>query len=246
MTIVLYDLPSKAKGNAWSPAAWKVRYVLNFKGIPYKTEWVEYPDIENLWKKLGIAHTSLKADGRPHYTVPAIYDPSTGVYLSESLQIAEYLEKTYPDTPIFPHNTLGLQWPFNDVFTSNLSSLWNFITPAICWKLNPTSEVYFRATREESFGQTMENLFPKGDAAVAEWAKLREALGKVDVLYSKTSGPYLMGDTLSWADIVVAGYLTMIKVIFGEDSQEWRNISTWHDGRWKKCIDNLKKYETVV
>jgi hypothetical protein len=60
--VVLYDLPSQ-QGVAWSLNPWKsapinpnpqynntntqkARMVLNYKKIPYTTEWVEYPDLE--------------------------------------------------------------------------------------------------------------------------------------------------------------------------------------------------------
>ena len=41
---VLFDLPGK-DGRAWSPNTWKVRSVLNYKKVPYQTEWIEFPDI---------------------------------------------------------------------------------------------------------------------------------------------------------------------------------------------------------
>jgi hypothetical protein len=61
--IVLYDIPCKGRCAAWSantlkgsvpshPArSWKIadssvaRLALNFKGVPYETTWIEYPDI---------------------------------------------------------------------------------------------------------------------------------------------------------------------------------------------------------
>ncbi|RDB26472.1 Glutathione S-transferase-like protein ustS [Hypsizygus marmoreus] len=96
--ITFYDIPSTLPGKAWSANTWKTRYSLNFKGLPYKTVWVEYPDIAELSKKLGIAPTNEGPNG-PNYTLPAIYDPTTGTALAESIAIAEYLDKTYPDTP---------------------------------------------------------------------------------------------------------------------------------------------------
>ncbi|KAF9484206.1 hypothetical protein BDN70DRAFT_798310 [Pholiota conissans] len=247
MTITLYDIPSRSEVNAWSPATWRIRYILNLKGIAHKTEWVEFPDIEKRHKELGIPHSSLKPDGTPNYTVPAIHDPSTGVYLSESTDIAEYLEKTYPNTPIFPHETLGLQWSFVDLFRSTaLSALWQFVVPATYQQMNRASDAYFRLTREKMFGKKLEELAPKGDLGVSEWARFKNDLGKVDVWYSKTNGPYLLGDTISWADIVIAAYLTWFKVVFGKDSQEWKDISSWHGGRWGRLVDNLRKYATVV
>ncbi|KAF8965876.1 hypothetical protein BDZ97DRAFT_1810125 [Flammula alnicola] len=246
MTIIFYDIPSTRPGNAWSPNTWKTRYCLNFKGIPYKTEWIEYPDIEEHCKKFGILETSKNTDGRPHYTLPAIHDPSTGVYLADSFLIAEYLEKTYPTPSLFPHNTLGLQTPFNDTYGGQMDALWNFILPATCLVLNPPSEEYFRRTREKLFGTTLEDLVPKGENAVVEWAKYKDGLGKVDTWYAKSGGPFLIGDAVSWADFVVAAYLIWLRIIWGEDSQQWKDITSWHQGRWKILIDNLKKYETIV
>ncbi|KAI0682851.1 hypothetical protein BC835DRAFT_807562, partial [Cytidiella melzeri] len=76
--IIFYDIDSSKPGRAWSPNTWRTRYALNYKGIPYRTEWVEYPDIEPLCKKIGGSATAKKEDGRDHYTLPMIYDPSTG------------------------------------------------------------------------------------------------------------------------------------------------------------------------
>lgn len=51
---ILYDLPSKGDCKCWSPNTWKVRLPLNFKGIPYTTEWVEYPDIAGKFEGLSV------------------------------------------------------------------------------------------------------------------------------------------------------------------------------------------------
>jgi len=267
MTITFYDIPSNNPDSPWSPNTFKTRqeleslrihvyillthnfpprYTLNFKGIPYKTEWVEYPDIEPLCKKLGISPTSKKADGSDHYTLPAIHDPSTGTYISDSILIAEYLEKTYPDTPqVFLHHTIALQAAFTAAFGNNLSSLRSFIIPATYTKLNPRSQEYFRRTREKSFGKAMENIAPKGEAAIAEWAQFRDGLGKVDAWYAKNGGkgPFLLGETPSWGDIAVASYILWLRVVWGKDSQQWKDISSWHNGRWATIIEALKKYE---
>ena len=64
------------------------RFVLNYKGIPYRTVWVEYPDIARTCQELGVDPTSTKADGSPQYTLPMIYDPSTKIALAESAAIA--------------------------------------------------------------------------------------------------------------------------------------------------------------
>ena len=223
------------------------RVVLNYKGIPYRTEWVEYPDIEAVSKKLGIKPTGRKRDGSPLYTLPAIHDPSTGVYIADSFVIADYLEKTYPDTPlVFPNETAGLQRAFITTFEKNIDSVWSFIIPATNFRLNPASEEYFRRTREISFGQKLEDVIPTGNTRTEEWGKFEQGLTKIHSYLALTKGPYMLGDTISWSDFVLFSFIYWFKLIWGEDSKEWKDIASWNDGRWEALIRGLEKYHTVV
>jgi len=43
--IVLYDLAC-TKGVCFSPVVWRIRLMLNYKKIPYRTVFLEFPDIE--------------------------------------------------------------------------------------------------------------------------------------------------------------------------------------------------------
>jgi len=248
MTIILYDIPSLLPGKAWSPNTWKARVVLNYKGIPYRTEWVEFPDIEPLSKKLGIEPTDHKPDGSPRYTLPVIHDPSTGVYIADSTAIAEYLEKTYPDTPsVFPNETIGFQKAFAAAFETSLDAVWSLIIPATYFKINPASVECFRRTAEIIFGQTLEDLLPTGNARTEGWAKFEKALASVYSYLAMTDekGPYLLGDTISWSDLVLFSFVYWFKLIWGENSKEWKDIASWNGGRWEAHIDALKKYQTV-
>lgn len=221
------------------------RYSLNIKGLPFTTEFVEYPDIEPFCKKLGIKPTTKKEDGRDYYTLPAIYDPSTGVYVADSFPIAQYLDKTYPDTPlIFPRNTVGLHRAFTLSFSQNIEPLWDFIIPYTCFMLNPSSSEYFRRTREASFGKTMEDLIPKGDEATAHWAKLREGFSKIAYLYAFTDdlGPFMMGNEISWDDLLLCSFFSWMKIVWGEDDKKWKDITEWDDGRWARLHGELEKY----
>ncbi|PPQ74186.1 hypothetical protein CVT25_012929 [Psilocybe cyanescens] len=246
MTIILYDIPSTLPGNAWSPSTFKTRYTLNFKGLPFTTEWVEYPDIEPHCKKLGIKPTSKKDDGRDHYTLPAIYDPSTGTYIADSFPIAEYLDKTYPDTPpIFPRNTVGLHRAFNQaVFEQNIEPLWEFILPPSCLILNPPSSEYFRRTREEWLGKTMEDMVPKGEYAIKQWNKIQVFFGKIAAWYAVTdgTGPYMMGDEISWDDILLCSFFSWMKIVWGKDDKKWKDVAGWDGGRWGRLLQGLEKY----
>jgi hypothetical protein len=42
--VVLYDLAS-TRGRCFSPAVWRIRLLLNYKRVPYRTSFLEFPDI---------------------------------------------------------------------------------------------------------------------------------------------------------------------------------------------------------
>ncbi|KAI0632208.1 hypothetical protein C8Q77DRAFT_1059646 [Trametes polyzona] len=247
--IVFYDIPSKdTTPKAWSPNTWKTRFTLNVKGIPYKTIWVEYPDIEPLLRKLGVAPTEHNADGTPHYTLPAIYDPNTKAALAESSAIVRYLDKTYPDTPrLVPAETDALHAAFNYAFRAPLmADLMPVIIPETCVRLLPRSEAYFRRTREVYFGAKLEELAPPGPKREQHWAAVRKAFSTF-ANWLKVAGdkPFFLGDRIGYADITIASFLIWIRVIYGENSKEWADIKTWDDGRWAKFLEGFAKYETV-
>ncbi|KAF8509530.1 hypothetical protein BU17DRAFT_70416 [Hysterangium stoloniferum] len=90
MTITIYNVPGQT-GKSFIPLA-----VLNYKGIPYNTVWVEYPEIAATMRKIGAAPTSTKPDGSPHYTIPM----GSPTVISDSWKIVEYLEETYPSSGV--------------------------------------------------------------------------------------------------------------------------------------------------
>jgi glutathione S-transferase len=182
-------------------------------------------------------------DGAPYYTLPAIHDPSTGTYLADSFLIAEYLEETYPDTPsIFPHGTRSLQHAFQSSFEQSLALTLPFTLPSIYPKIGTQrSEEYFRRTKKLVFGLTLEEMVPVGAERAVQWAKFRDGMSKVDECLAKTDskGPFVMGNTISWADFVISSFLLFFKNVWGEDSEEWKDIASWNGGRWKILLPTL-------
>ena len=216
------------------------RLCLNYKRLAYITEWVEYPDIQEHCERLGIAATGIKPDGSPYYTLPAIHDPSTGAYISESFSIAVYLDKTYPDTPpIFPNGTVGLQAPFVEVFTTKANRTWPFIFGRTCANLNPRSADYM--------SNKLKNL-PSESKDEAEskqmWTQAREDMSTANEWYSAggNKGPFMLGETLSWADIVVSAHFLCWKLLLGPDSQKWKDIESWDEGRWASLMTAVVKH----
>ncbi|KAK0184928.1 hypothetical protein F5146DRAFT_1005985 [Armillaria mellea] len=240
MPIVFYNIPSKLPINAWSPNTWKVRYALNYKGIPYHMEWVEYPNIKGLYKSFGIPASATKKDQvTPYYTLPVLHDPSTGAIISKSAAIVEYLEATYPDTPcLIPPRTRALHAAFIATFESQMKALGPFSTPAVNVILSPRSQVFHRKMREESSGVTIE------DMILREEHRTRY-LGKVDQWM--TNGPtFVMGETPTFADFTMSRWIFFLQICLGEDSPEWKEVLSWHDGRWEKLLKSFEKYKVIV
>ena len=222
---------------------------LLYKGLPFKTDWVEYPDIEHTLKRLGAPPTGKKPDGSDAYTLPAIYDDSTGRYISDSLKIAEYLDETYPDTPrLFPPGTRAaielLQFHFSQTVAGPLFRL--VISPT-CVNLNPRSEEYFRRTREATFKCKIEEISPAGPKRDEGWAKVKEGLSTLDQLLStngKDAQSYLE-NTFSFADAIVVSYLLWAKIVLDEN-EEWQALEGWDNGRWARLLASTKEYQAVL
>ncbi|KAF8917269.1 hypothetical protein CPB85DRAFT_1215425 [Mucidula mucida] len=241
--ITLYDLPSTLPGNAWSPSTWIVRYALNIKNIPHKTQWVNYPEIEPICKEIGAAPTGVRPDGSPRYTVPVIRDDATGAVISESVVIIEYLDKTYPDTPtLLPPGTKALHLAFRAAAANQIPPLRQFIITPSYYQMTLPNRAYYD---KQLAGAAPESLLPKEEQKVVEWAKAQEALGKIGA-WIEPKDKYVMGDKISYADLLTAAFLRWTRVSLGEDSQEWKDITSWHDGRWGRLMGELaEKYESI-
>ncbi|KAH9930239.1 uncharacterized protein B0H18DRAFT_873330 [Fomitopsis serialis] len=247
-SIIFYDIPSSVPGSAWSPNTWKTRFALNYKGIPYRTEWVEYTEIASLLTSLGV-----EASPSPiSFTLPAIYDPRTGTAMMDSLKIARYLDETYPDTPVLlPPDTRVFQHAFQDALLSAVHmKLIPLLICACVTKLNPPSEAYFREAREVTFGCTVEELSPpekrpeqwdaveKGFGVLASWV---ETAGD-DRLLLTGGGPAGDASRVRHADISIAGLLIWVRAIYGEESEEWRRVKSFDGGRWKRFLDFFEQW----
>ncbi|KAF8630573.1 hypothetical protein AX17_005385 [Amanita inopinata Kibby_2008] len=245
MTIIFYDIPSKVVGGPWNPNTYKTRYTLNFKGVPYKTEWIEYTEIEPLCKEKGIAASTTWADGRPSYTLPSILDTDAKVGVTESHQIAEYLDKAFPNTPkVIPPGTEALQAAYVASYLPHFKGLWQFVLPATLASIDhaPSNE-YFHKTRSEIFGQDIKTMKPSGAAWDAAIKELREGLDVLDQQLQKSGGLFIMGDNPTFADFSLLGWVKWGQSVLGKDSAEWKAIATFNDGRWAKRLEILdQKY----
>ena len=121
---------------------------MNYKGVPYKTEWVEMPDITPKLKEIGGAPTKKK-DSQDFYTLPAIHDSDTGRVITESTNIAAYLDEKYPDRPLlFPKEieTHAAVSAFISIYIQKWTPILLRAAAGTYELLLPRSAEYFRQT----------------------------------------------------------------------------------------------------
>ncbi|TFY64394.1 hypothetical protein EVG20_g5962 [Dentipellis fragilis] len=236
---VLYDIPSTAAGRAWAPNPWKARYVstifnllkqdvdaartrhrlaLNAKGIPYRTVWVEYLDIAGLCKRIGAQHTEMHADGH-HYTLPVLRDPNTGAAVSDSFNIVKYLDEMYPDT-------------------IRLIPRWHSSIPG---------DVYLRRDRKSHDPDVQDlrredrppaepgelRVLPSDQGPVGDcvWKEMLDGLSQISRWVAESKGAFIMGETPSFADLVLLALLHWVKITEGTESTEWKDVMAADDGK---------------
>ncbi|TFK22431.1 hypothetical protein FA15DRAFT_644212 [Coprinopsis marcescibilis] len=258
--ITLFDIPFDVPGRALSPSVWKTRYSLNYKRIPFVTQWVDLVDVEPLCKSLGIATLSNRRfDNRQLYTLPVIYDPKSNHIVSDSMRIAQYLDEEYPDPeypPLIKKGTEGLTQGFIHARELALAPVHQFVVPLVAQRLHlsPRSQEYFRRTREMWFKVgNLEEILPDGDTRVVEWGKVKAGMDLIDSWYRAVGGTegqsqqgWIMGGQPCFSDFNVAAALRWMKSVWGESSPEWSDVKLWNEGRWARMLDDCKAYENGV
>ncbi|KAF5317733.1 hypothetical protein D9619_012624 [Psilocybe cf. subviscida] len=246
MAITLYDIATRSN-EAVSTNTMRTSLCLRFKGLDFKTEWIELPDIERFSIEKGIAPTTTKPDGSPFYTLPAIYDPSTGTKLADSWKIALYLDKTYPDTPrLVPEGTAALQRAFTDSVEGIFAPGALFTLQGVHKNISPGGVARYERNILERAGKPLEEVIPRGDEAASGWAKYQESLGKLDAWYATSDGPFLTGATPVWADLIVGAMFVGQRRLLGkEHDARWEDVAGWHNGRWGKIVELLEERRII-
>ncbi|KAJ5562176.1 hypothetical protein N7461_000937 [Penicillium sp. DV-2018c] len=208
--IVLYDLASQ-KNDCFSPVVWRIRLMLNYKGIPYTTIFLEFPDIEPTLKELGLDPGESSPGVKNKYTVPAIRHIPSNTYMLESSRIAEFIETTYPTPPLPLHSELGqiVEAASRKTYLVLACS----IIPREINILSPRSQAFFRKTREAAFGKPLEELMHEDEDQ--SWAAIDGQLQAASDLIqtNKADGPFILGAKPSYSDFFLAGSLQSARMI---------------------------------
>ena len=91
------------------------------------------------------------------------------------------------------------------------------------------------------FGKKLEELGGESD-----WQTLESGLARIKTSM-EANGPgkdlLLMGDKIVYSDLLLASTLTWARVVAGEESEDWKRITTLHDGTWARYLAQFSQYE---
>ncbi|EUC65049.1 glutathione S-transferase, partial [Rhizoctonia solani AG-3 Rhs1AP] len=246
--VIFYDLVG-ANGKSWSPNPYKTRLSLNYKGIPYRTEYIAFPDIEPKMKEQEFC--CIMFDGTITQIAAVIADPSNNpngkpTYIADSFKIAIYLDKTYPAPQypaIFAPGTAGFQHMLMSNYRLTVgASIHPLIHPQMPRILDPRSAEYIHRTRGARLTPLSE------DEANAKWKEAQDnltGLAQSLAFNDETGavGPFMMGDRVSFADFALAGVFYWIRNVEGPDSIRLKEMFEWDGGRWEKHWKAVEEIE---
>lgn len=217
MTRLLYALCGEDAARQFSPHVWKTVMSLAHKGLSYETVPVRFTEIP-------------KIEGGCTKTVPLLRDGDRLV--RDSFDIALYLDEAYPDAPSLFGGEGGRAMA-RFVETWSQSALHMAVTRIAILHihdlLGPEDRSYFRRSREERLGASLEEIAASGRQETETFAKRLQPLRNMLKVQ-----PFIGGDTPLFPDYIVFGALQWlrttapVKVLEDDDP-----VALW----FARCLD---------
>lgn len=196
MAITLYDLAGAEADRRFSPFCWRSKMALAHKGIEVETVPWRFTDKDKLPQPNG---------GR----VPVIVD--AGRVIHDSSAVADYLETRYSDRPSLFGGEAGRAL---SVFVQNWTetvlqpALIGFVVLDIYRHVAPEDRDYFRQSREERFGRTLEKVVEDRESRLPGF---RDSLAPLRRTVERQQ--FLGGAAPAYADYVVFGAFQWARAI---------------------------------
>ncbi|WP_342642506.1 glutathione S-transferase N-terminal domain-containing protein [Rhodoligotrophos ferricapiens] len=194
MARILYELAG-AGDERFSPYCWRTRFALAHKGLAFETRGLAFTDIP-------------KAVDGSYRLVPILDD--NGRHLRESWDIAEYLDATYPEAPLFgPGGQHKAAYKFMEAWTNQMliPAMVPLLVADIYGRVKPEDKAYFRETREKRVGP-LEQAAGDVEAKIAAFRALLRPYH-----YGLSQQLWLGGERPDYADYILAGTLQWARVV---------------------------------
>jgi glutathione S-transferase len=196
MTITMYDLAGAEADRRFSPFCWRARMALAHKGLEVETVPWRFTEKDKL---------PQPNQGR----VPVIQDGDRVIH--DSTAIADYLEARYSDRPSLFGGEAGralTRFVQNWTETVLQTGLVRLVVRDIYRHCAPQDQAYFRQSREERFGTTLEEVVRDREARLPAFRSsldpLRRTVERQD---------FVSGNAPAYADYVVFGAFQWARAI---------------------------------
>lgn len=196
MTIVFYDLIGSDPARPFSPHCWKVALALAHKGLDHRSQLTPYRDIPTV-------------ENGASKTLPVLRDGERVV--ADSFAIAEHLEDRYPNRPTLfggPGGRAAARFVERWSQFTVLPMLFAAVALDVHDRLDPQDQAYFRSTREQRLGRSLEAAAEGREGSVDALRKAFDPLR--DMLRYQ---PFMGGSSPLFADYIVAGGLQWVRVV---------------------------------
>ncbi len=189
MSIILYDLAGADPDLRFSPYCWRTRFALAHKGVPVETVPWRFTETD-----------AIAFSGQAR--VPVIRDGDRVV--SDSWAIAQYLEETYPAPSIFSGAGGMAHARFINAWADSVLvvAIARLIVRDLMDILHPKDRDYFRSSREQRFGMSLEAVQERRDERLAAF---RDLLLPLRLVLRRQA--WFGGKSPSYADYILAGTL---------------------------------------
>jgi glutathione S-transferase len=187
MALTLYDLAGADPDRRFSPYCWRIRLALAHKQLPVETIPWRFTDKDVI---------AFSGQGR----VPVLVDADEA--LAGSWKIANYLEQKYPDRSLFDGPVGVALTRFVESWTDSilLPGLVPLILGDVFAHLHEKDRAYFRASRQQRLGMTLEAACADRDKRVIGFRQSLEPLRATLKMQ-----PFLSGEEPNYADYIVFG-----------------------------------------
>lgn len=187
MARLLYDLAGAEDDRRFSPYCWRVKMALAHKGLEVDTVPWRFTEKEVI---------AFSGQG----SVPVLVDGDR--VISDSWAICTYLDEAYPARPLAAGAQARAQASFIRHWSERVlhAALFRIILLDILATAHPKDRAYFRASREQRVGTTLEAFVADRPAHLAALHKALDPLRA-----TLRAEPYLGGAEPGLADYVVFG-----------------------------------------
>jgi len=189
MSIVLHDLAAADPDIRFSPYCWRTKFALAHKGLPVETIPWRFSDKDII---------AFSGQGR----VPVMRDGDRIV--SDSWSIAEHLEDQYSGPTLFGCATGRGHARFINAWADAtlIGAIARLIVRDLLDIIDPKDRAYFRSSREDRFGMSLEAVQAGREDRLAAFRDLL-----TPVRLTLRAEQWLGGAAPSYADHIVAGTL---------------------------------------